>query len=264
MTTLDKILLVVLIILAALLLSTPSTMADDDPKDTEIKLKDGKVLRGVLRQIRPSFYLVQTDDELIELSAEEIELVNGQQGIPSVGNERPLATSMHRAQLQPDGSLDLWTFEEITNTHDEILTYAMFGAKERELPTMKTMQAYDQFGNRLNVRIEPRAGTGLYNVFIDFEVPILPGESMRGSLRYVYQNQIECDGQRCRNQFWGDFPEDRLHTRRVELPKGAKLLKVDPEPNLQYEHDGKTVVVWRRYYPAKTGFPLVVEYELKH
>jgi hypothetical protein len=47
----------------------------------------------------------------------------------------------------------------------------------------------------------------------------------------------------------------------VELPVGAKLLKADPEPNLQFEHQGQTVIVWRRYYPARTRFPLVVEYE---
>jgi hypothetical protein len=85
---------------------------------------------------------------------------------------------------------------------------------------------------------------------------------MRGSLRFEFPGQISCDGRKCRNQFWGDFPEDRLLTRRVELPVGAKVLSVDPEPNLQFEHLGQTVVVWRRYYPAKTGFPLVVEYEM--
>ncbi|MGD9548388.1 MAG: hypothetical protein AB7V45_12695 [Candidatus Krumholzibacteriia bacterium] len=247
--------------LALVLAGTAVNAAAAEPEPQEIQLRDGKTLHGVIRQIRSSLYLVQTDQELYELSAEEIASVGGQPGVPPQENVTPLFPTMHRVVLRTDGVEEMWTAEEITNNHDQILTYAMFGANERELPSMRTMQAFDQFGNRLNVRIEPRAGTDLYNVFIDFVVPILPGETMRGSLRLEDPDGIVCKDGKCVNSFWGDFPEDRLLTRRVELPVGAKLLKVEPEPNLKYEHLGQTVVVWRRYYPARTGFPLVVEYE---
>jgi hypothetical protein len=250
-----------LALLVLLVVGVALTAQADEPAAQEIKLRDGETLHGVIRQIRTSLYLVQTDQELYELSAEEIASVDGKPGVPPQSDQKPLFTDLQRVQLRADGIVEMWTAEEIRNDHDQILTYALFGAKERELPFMRTMQAYDQFGNRLNVRIEPRAGTELYNVFVDFVVPILPGETMRGSLRYEFPGQIDCADGTCVNRFWGDFPEDRLLTRRVELPVGAKLLKVDPEPNLQFEHLGQTVVVWRRYYPAGTGFPLVVEYE---
>jgi hypothetical protein len=253
---------IIMTMLAMLLCCAAAPLKAADTPTAEIKLRDGKTLHGVLRQSRPSLYLVQTEGQLYEISAEEIASVDGQPGIPAQPEENPLFNDLQRVQLRADGIVEMWTGEEITNNHDQILTYAMFGAKERELPVMRTMQAFDQFGNQLNVRIEPRAGTDLYNVFVDFAVPILPGETMRGSLRYVYPGRISCEGRKCTNQFWGDFPEDRLLTRRVELPVGAKLLKVEPEPNLQFEHLGQTVVVWRRYYPARTEFPLVVEYEL--
>lgn len=254
---------VMMLILSTVLLSSATAWSDDGPANMEIKLKDGQVLHGVLRQIKSGGYLVQSENDLFELTAAEIKSVDGKPGIPELKNKNLVHATMHRVQLQSSGSLLMWSYEEITNTHDEILTYAMFGAKERELPTMRAMKAYDQFGTQLNVRIEPRAGTDIHNVFIDFDVPILPGESMRGSLRHEFQGQITCEGSRCRNEFSGGFPEDRLHTRRLELPKGAKLLKVEPKPNLQFDFEGKTVVVWRRYYPVGTYSPLVVEYELK-
>jgi hypothetical protein len=247
--------------LVLILVGSALTVRADEPAFQEITLRNGTTLRGVIRQIATSLYLVQTDQDLYELSAEEIASVDGKPGVPPQRNHKPLFNTMHRVQLGADGIVTMWTAEEITNNHDQILTYAMFGAREHELPFMRTMQAFDQFGNKLNVRIEPRAGTDIYNVFVDFVVPILPGETMRGSKRYTFPDQITCNDGTCMNRFWGDFPEDRLLTRRVELPVGAKLLKADPEPNLQFEHLGQTVVVWRQYYPEGTGFPLVVEYE---
>lgn len=249
-------------ILALLLLGIALGAEASGPAPQEIELRDGKTLHGVIRQIRTSLYLVQTDQDLYELSAEEIASVGGKPGVPPQEDPEPLFTGMQRVQLRPDGIVEMWTAEEITNDHDQILTYAMFGAKEEELPFMRTMQAYDEYGNKLNVRIEPRAGTDLHNVFVDFVVPILPGETMHGSLRYEFPGQITCENGTCVNRFMGDFPEDRLLTRRVELPPGAKLLEVEPDPNLQFEYLDQEVIVWRRYYPAGTRFPLVVKYEL--
>lgn len=248
--------------LVLLLVGTALGARAAEPAVQKIELRDGRTLDGVIRQVRTSLYLVQTDQELYELSAEEIASVGGKPGVPPQENAKPLFTDMQRVQLRADGIVEMWKAEKITNEHDQILTYAMFGAKERELSFMRTMQAFDGYGNKLNVRIEPRAGTDLYNVFVDFVVPVLPGETMHGSLRYEFPDQITCEDGKCVNRFWGDFPEDRLLTRRVELPPGAKLLKAEPEPNLEFEHLGQTVVVWRRYYPEGTGFPLVVEYEL--
>lgn len=248
-------------VLVLVLLGAALNAGADEPAPMEIKLRDGRTLHGVIRQIRSSQYLVQTDEALYELTGEEITSVGGKPGVPPLAQQKPLFRTGHRIQLGADGSLTMWSSEEIVNDHDQILTYAMFGAKEKELPAMRTMRAFDQFGNELGVRIEPRAGTDLHNVFVDFVVPILPGETMHGSLRWEDPDLITCADGTCVNRFWGDFPEDRLLTRRVELPVGAKLLKADPEPNLQFEHQGQTVIVWRRYYPARTGFPLVVEYE---
>jgi hypothetical protein len=253
---------IVLQILTMLFLSVAVTAWAGELAPQEIKLRDGRILHGVIRQIRSSLYLVQTGHDLYELSAEEIASVGGKPGVPPQESQKPLFNDMQRVQLRADGIVDMWTAEEITNNHDQILTYAMFGAKENELPFMRTMQAFDQFGNRLKVRIEPRAGTDLYNVFVDFVVPILPGETMRGSLRYEFTGEITCKDGKCVNRFSGDFADDKLLTRRVELPVGAKLLKAEPEPNLQFEYLGQMVIVWRRYYPAGTRFPLVVEYEL--
>ncbi|PID80340.1 hypothetical protein CSA17_06195 [bacterium DOLJORAL78_65_58] len=249
-------------IIVVLLLAVTGMAQGAEPPRQEIKLRDGKTLRGVIRQIRSSLYLVQTKQDLYELCAEDIVSVGGQPGVPPQAATQPLDYDQRRVVLHADGTAEVWVAHDITNNFDRVLTYAMFGAKERELPSMRTMAAYDQFGNKLNVRIEPRTGTDLYNVFVDFVVPVLPGETMRGSLRTLHTDRIQREGKKCRYGFWGNMPGDRLLTRRVELPLGAKLTKVEPRPNLEIEHEGRTIIVWRRYYPALSEFPLVVEYEL--
>lgn len=247
-----------------LILATAGHVAGE-PRNVRVELKNGKVIEGVIRQIEDSQFLVQTGEELYEITGEEIAAVDGRPGAPAdLSSSRRLLRYETYEVVATNGDVELWTKLRLTNESSRVWTYIQWGAKERELSMFRTMRAFDQFGNALAHRIEPRAGSELYNVIVDLVVPVAPGEELALAERLTNPGMARRDDDSGGFvlTFAGDFPEDRIHTRKVRLPRGARVETVEPEPSFQFEHEGSPIIVWRHYYPEGEEFPLTVAYRL--
>jgi hypothetical protein len=228
-----------------------------------VELQDGTRLEGYLRRIQPSLYLVQSGDRLYEIADYEIASVDGRAGAPP---PQPAAAPLVRSDVyqvvRPNGDVEEWHHLDATNETGKVWTFLRWGATERELDQVKRMEVYDTYQHRLPHRVEPRAGSDVYDVTVDLAVPIAPGESMNVTQRYLFPGMARRQGDRFTLTFAGDFPEDRIHQRKVQLPPGARVQSIDPAPAERFEHDGSTIIVWRRYYPRGVRFPLTVVYQL--
>jgi hypothetical protein len=234
-----------------------------DPTST-VRLDDGRVLHGAIREISPQRLLIQTDDEMVEVTADRVAAVDGGPLSPALlATRERLIVSTHYVTVSEDGSSELWTRNRTVNRGTEVITSLSWGAAEHELAMVRTMQAFDGFGNRLSHRLEPPTGDrGHHTVVVDLALPVPPGETVDLALRYHQAGTVKRDGRSCRLAFAGDFPDDRLYTRVVRLPPGAVVTDVSPPPLQRFTHDGMEHVVWRRYYPAGRRDTLAVEYQL--
>ncbi len=246
-----------LMILALTILAACCPAADA----VEVELTDGRILTGVLRPVVSSLYLLQADDALYELGGREISAVEGETGPPVLDDADQLVYNMSYRNVLPNGDVEYWSRMSIQNGDKKLLTWMSWGAAAHELDAYRTMTALDAYGNPLDHRIEPREGTNVYDVIVDLEVPVMPGEHMEISFRTVHKGVAEFADGAWTFVFAGQFGEDRLQDLKLRLPAGAEVLSVSP-PVRVIEHDGAPLVFWRRYYPKGTAFPLTVTYTL--
>ena len=254
----------ILPVLGALLLAgLPHGAMAGELAEAEVRLHDGRVLKGSLRQIQPSLYLVQTETLLCEITGAEIAAVNGTPGLPTLpgAGERLVRAAMYEV-IRPNGDAELWTETQTVNTGSRVWTAISFGAAEHELDLIATLQAFDGHGNCLEHRISERPDRSYHEVTVDLVVPILPGEEVHLARRYLDAGRARREGDRYVLRFGGDFSEDRINCRKVQLPPGATVLLTDPEPTYRCEHQGAPILYWRRYYPRGARVPVTIEYRL--
>lgn len=247
-----------ILIIAVLTLSAAGALAVEP---SEVELKGGKTLTGVLRPVLDSIYLLQTEETLYELSGSEIVRVDGGTDLPRIDTRRKFAATSSYNRLLPSGDLEISSTMTIRNRGKHIQTTVQWGAAPHEVRMYETMRTLDIYGHELDYRLEPRGGTNVMNVIVDLEVPVMPGEDMDLSIRLLHRGSAtEQDGVWTYTH-WGDYAEDRLQHLKVELPAGAEILSVNP-PVRVVEYDGRQFVFWRRYYPKGEQYPLTVSYRL--
>jgi len=156
--------------LSAILLASAVPAADT----VEVELLDGRTLNGVLRPVTHGLYLLQAEDVLYELDGREIGAVDGEPGPPVLADAEPLAYVSTYRHVLPNGDVEIWSSQSHENNSDKLLTWIKWGAAEHELDAYRSMVAYDRYGNRLDHRIEPRAGTDIHDVIVDFRVAAGP------------------------------------------------------------------------------------------
>jgi len=250
-----------------------ATPAEAGGPEITLQLSDGTTVEGALRRVQPSVYLVQTAEQLVEITEDELlqflVVPAGQSQADFLASTREAALPGERLLryetyevVTAKGDVDFWSHTETVNESRQVLTFLQWGAREDELPRYRTMMVYDQFGNRLAHRSEPRPGTALHNIIVDLAVPVAPGEKVSFTIRYAKENQVRKEGENQKLVFHGDFPEDRVYHRKVALPAGAQIAMISPEPWLQFEHGDRQIIVWHRYYPQGERYPLTVEYTL--
>jgi hypothetical protein len=246
-----------------LTLATGIGHAADELAEARIELHSGEVLRGNVRLVHPGMYLIQTTDHLYEVGSDEISSVNGQPGPPQLTPEsgRLILQSSYNIIL-PNGDMWNWDKREFTNAGKTVWTHVSWGAKKSELDMFWRMEAYDAYGHRLQHRIEPREKSDLYNVIVDLTIPVMPGEQTTLTCRYFHPGGVKRQGDLFTYTFMGDFPEDRIYYGKVQLPPGAEIERVDPQPIIQCTHEGHLNLAWRRYYPRYESSPLTVVYRL--
>ncbi len=226
-----------------------------------VELNNGKTLTGFLRPVSEGLYLLQTDEALYELSGGEIASVDGREGAPRVDGKRKFARTSSYRRLLPDGDVVISQSMIVHNRGRKIQSTVKWGAAPHELEAYETMTALDVYGHELEHRFEPRRGTDIMNVIVDLEVPVMPGEEMTMMVRMTWDGAAVLEDGVWTYTHWGDYAEDRLQNLKVELPPGAEVLSVNP-PVRVVEHEGQSLVHWRRYYPKGEVFPLTVSYRL--
>ncbi len=228
----------------------------------EILLKGhDETLTGYLRQISDSRFLMQGDKVYHEFPGDQIVTVNGKKDIPEGvhGTGRLIFTSFYE-KILPDGDVEVWSHNEVTNDLSWPLTGTDWGAAAWEEEQIRTMEVFDSYSNQLPVTIVP-VGDGTFRVEVDFLVPVAPRESLGLTLKVIRKGAARLDGEVWRYTFNVDFNEDRYLTRKIELPFGAEIQEAYSGcRKIKVE---KRNILWsQRYYPANTVDPLTVEYTL--
>jgi hypothetical protein len=249
------------LILSVILLLPGAVAGGDDAGTSSIRLTDGRVLTGAIREIEPSRYLVQTGDKLYEFTGAEIASVDGKPGIPESAAGGLVQYESYE-ELTGDGDVVLYAHFSTVNRTRKAWTTIQWGAAPHEMAQMATLEAYDGYGNRLTHHLEPRPGSDIQSVIVDLAVPVAPGEPVNLTTRYLLRKRIQEKDGTLSYTFGGDFPDDRIYTRKLKLPPGATLISTSPAPVQTFDAGGSRYLVWRRYYPKGEVFPITVRYRM--
>jgi hypothetical protein len=243
-----------------MVLMASQAVAGADPVEVLLKGHD-EPLTGFLRQISDSRFLLQGDNVYHEFPGDQILTVNGKDDIPgSVQGSGGLIFTSFYERIQPDGDVEAWSHNEITNDLSWAITGTDWGAAAWEEEQIRTMEVYDTFANKLPVTIVSNAD-GTFKVKVDFLVPVAPRESLGLTLKVIRKGAARQEGDIWKYTFNVDFNEDRYLTRKIELPAGAEI-----QETYSFCHEvklaGLTILLSQRYYPANTNDPLTVVYKL--
>ncbi len=222
---------------------------------------------GWLRQVSDSQYFLQSDSEngsvTYNIPGSEILSVDGKKEIPASaqGSGRLLEFGTYEI-IQANGDVEYWSRTTVTNTQSP-RTHVTFGAQDRELATYREMEAFDQYGNRLEHYITPR-DAGIYDVIIELAVPAGFQETIVLNLKTIRHAAANIDD----NGLWtytrnSDFPEDRIFTRKVQLPEGAEFVSATHFAS-PWSDVLPLTIYWRRYCPKETDDIMTVTYRLPH
>jgi hypothetical protein len=233
------------------------------PPTHEITLADGQKASGIIMQLRPTSYLLQGTDRCFVFSEDEIKSIDGKGvGYPRV----PVAESVPLTfetleKIQPDGRIEGRFHFRTRNTGSTVLTELNWGVAPHEIAELEHYRVLDEFGLELPMRVEDDPSIKGKRVFVTLLRPALPGDEIRitmviqepGAIRsgedWIYRNEA-------------DYPDKRLVTRSILLPKGARILSAMPEPLYQTVSSEGPVVVWRRYFAAGERTPWEIRYHL--
>lgn len=247
--------------LTFLILSTAATAAE-----TVSVLLDGHAepIEGSLRQMTESRFFLQSDGPestvTYEIGRSRILSVDGKDEIPeSALGSTGLGDFSTFEKILPDGDVEVWSRHSSSTTRGP-MTHVRYGAQERELPRIRESEVYDRFGNRLDIEIEPRAD-GLYTITIPLAVPIGPREELSLTHKTIRRGAAVKEGDVWSYTWNTDFPEDRIYTRKVQLPEGAEFVEASHHARPWSDVEPKTIY-WRRYCPRLTDDLMTVKYRL--
>ena len=218
-----------------------------------------------LRQMTESRYMLQGQnmgfEVFYEVPENQIITVDGKEEIPesALGTGRLIEYESFEVIL-PNGDVEVWSRSAVENKAN-VRTRVEFGAKTHELPRLKTMEAYDRFGNRLEHHITPR-DDGLYSVVIELAVPVGFKEDIDITMKMIRPGAAVIQGDGLWSYTWNtDFPEDRIYTRKVQLPEGATFVSASHNTR-PWDDVLPLTVYWRRYCPAATDDLMTITYRL--
>ena len=233
-----------------------------------VKLADGTTHEGQLIRIEPGRYLLQTDGTLFELTDDEID--------PATFESRERADAApagklyethHYVELHADQTATRHWEMPLINDSRKAITELRFGYApwEREYADQRTYR--DPFGNVLVPGYDPprerwsSKPNQRVQVSLPLPVPVAPGETTT-----INGSETSPTVRRTEDEFHyinaGNYTEDRLVWRKVRLPFGARIKRINPEPTARFEQDGYEYVMWRRFYARGEEMPLEIVYTL--
>jgi hypothetical protein len=235
-----------------------------EPGQHGIELRGGGKVSGSLLQLERGSYLLQTQGQCLVLSPADIRRVDGR---PVVPPEVPVAARVERAQetfedVGADGAIELRSFQSLTNPGSGIVSTLDWGLAAWEAPLLARYHVVDQFGSELPFAVRPGSGPGAKRVSVTLKRPVLPGERLTITTIIGDWGRASRDGGDWLYRMAGDYPDDRLVTRSVLLPDGARIVSVTPEPLHSVLVGNRHLVVWRRYFQKAERVPWEIRYRV--
>lgn len=260
MSNRNLLLTLMLIVAAGMVFCLPGTAQAAEIRQIRIN-GESDPLTGYLRRISQARYLIQTEDAYLEILGDMIQSVDGKPGVPSdPSDDELLVFATFYEQIQPDGDVVIWTRNHVTNQSNKVMTSTRWGVAQHELQLHQEMEVYDSYGNRLELTLTPWT-EGRHRAEVKFLVPVAPGEIIDLSQRIVRHGAAKLEDGAWSYSFAGDFAEDRFLTRKVELPAGAQMVETDTDWQ-KLDHEGRTLLILRRYFPARVVDRQVAAYRL--
>jgi hypothetical protein len=229
-----------------------------------VELRGGEKLVGSILGLEQATFLLQTEGKCLILSPDEIRAVDGQAvAAPAV----PVAAHVERSQetfevIGPGGEIELHSRQSQVNPGSGIISDLDWGLAAWEVPLLDHYRVLDDLGNELPLRVEPDPAINGKRVHVTLPRPVLPGESMAITTIIGRYGKVARDGDAWLYRTQADYPDDRLVTRSVLLPAGARILSIRPEPLHRLPVGDRQLVVWRRYFRTAETMPWEIKYQL--
>lgn len=230
----------------------------------QIVLADGKTVEGTMLRLEPGRYLVQSETRCLILTADEIRKIDGKAPAPDA---LPTEGSIPRTQetfesISPGGVIELRSTIAVVNRGETILSKVDWGVAAHEIGQLERTRVIDAYGNETPMKVEDDPSIQGKRVRVEFARPVLPGEQARLTTIIAGWSAVKQEGSSWHYKMNGDYPDDRLVTRSVQLPSGARVVSISPEPAHTVTVAGRTLVIWRRYFVPGEVIPWEIRYEL--
>jgi hypothetical protein len=229
-----------------------------------VELSGGETLRGALLQLHEGRYLVQTEGKCVVVSAGDIRRVDGKATPPAtlpLSSRVPLLQETFEEVL-PSGEIELRSTIKAANPGPQVLTRLDWGLAPHETRYLEHYRVMDEFGHELGLQVEDDASIHGKRVRVELERPALPGEEVQLTDVIGGWSRATREGDGWIYRMSGNYPDDRLVTRTVRLPRGAQVVAVSPEPLYSLTSGQQPVVIWRRYFLKGETLPWEIRYRL--
>lgn len=221
-------------------------------------------MHGLVVPLSECVVLVQSGDATVEVPVDRIVSVDGDAGLAGIlGPDRPPVLREETfEEVRPNGDVVLHAARERRNGWPGVVGQIEWGVAPHEVPLLEEWKVFDAYGTELPLTVGEPGANGVRRAVVTLVRPVLPGETIRYADRLVYRNRITRDGELYRYVHRGDYPDDRLVTKMILLPAGARIVSATPEPLRRFDKEGAPCLVWRRFFAEGETYPIEVEYTL--
>ncbi len=236
---------------------------DDRGSFHTLDLAGGERLRGLVIRLQEQTYIVHTDTASVIVPGSEIRRVDGREPrTDALGATATVPfTQATYEDIREDDVVVVRSTMSFRNG-SEIRKEAEWGLGAHELGFLANYHVFDEFGNDVPYRLEDAPAIRGKRIVLTLPRPILPGEVGRLTTVFEDRERLFRSGEDRVYRTIGDYPDNRLVTRTVVLPAGARVVSVSPEPLRRITVEGRTVLVWRRYFHRAEQVPWEVRYRL--
>jgi hypothetical protein len=215
-------------------------------------------------RLQPETYLLQSDAQCVILTADDVRKFDGKgPAVPALitSGEVPRAQETFESIL-PNGEIEMHSTFTRVNDGREMLSRIDWGMAAHEVDQLDRYRVVDAYGNTLEVHSKDDPSIHGKRAWVDLPRPVLPGEVSRLTMIISDWSRVMREGAAWHYKMAGDYPDNRLVTRSVLLPAGARIVSVSPAPLHQITSGERPLIIWRRYFVPGEFVPWEIRYEL--
>lgn len=212
-------------------------------------------------RLQEDAYIVHTETGSILVPGSEIRKVDGRSrpGEALEAGDVPFVQNTYE-EIRPDDVVVVRSTVTYRNG-PAVATQSQWGLAPHELGMLASYRVLDEFGNEVPYTVSDVPGSAGKRIVLTLPRPVLAGEQGRLTTIFESRDQVLREGEDRIYRIMGDYPDNRLVTRTVVLPAGARVVSVSPEPLQRIETGGRTLVIWRRYFRRAERSPWEIRYQ---